>query len=353
MNKHKIKTAICGLGRIAWSYHLPALESNPNFELTAAVDPLAERLHEAAKKWQIKHLYTSYDEMLAQVKPDMVVVASPTPFHTEQICKAFLHGANVFCEKPLTTSLQETDMIIAEMKRFKRKLMVYQPRRLDLDCQQAKAIIESNILGSVYMIKRSIQTYKRRNDWQALQRYGGGMLNNYGAHYIDQLLYITGLTAGCEYSELKNLVSQGDADDFVKLILKNSDGILMDIEVNQVSAFEKNEWIISGVNGTARWDSEKKKWQIKYLKPNTLPAISLQTTLAALNREYPHEEIQWQETDCTFNIQAQQSFYDNCYAYFTLNQAPLVDLNETRQVMAIIDKAGNNNSCPAPVLKMG
>jgi predicted dehydrogenase len=353
LRKNKIRTVISGLGRIAWSYHLPALDNNPNFELVAAVDPLPERLNEAAEKWQIEHLYTSYDKMLDQVKPDLVVVASPTPFHTEQICKAFLHGANVFCEKPLTTSLQETDMIIAEMKRFKRKLMVYQPRRLDLDCQQAKAIIESNILGSVYMIKRSIQTYKRRNDWQALQRYGGGMLNNYGAHYIDQLLYITNQSISCEYCELKNLISQGDADDFVKLVLKTTDGILMDIEVNQVSAFEKNEWTICGINGTAIWDSNNRNWQIKYFNPDTLPSISLQTTLAALNRQYPNEKIPWQESDCTFNIPPQQDFYDNCYDYFALGQTPLVDLNETRQVMAIIDQAGNNNLSPAPALKMG
>ena len=353
MSKHKIKTVICGLGRIAWSYHLPQLSSNSNFQLAAVVDPLPERLTEAAEKWQIKHLYTSYDKMLEQVKPDLVVVASPTPFHTEQICKAFRAGADVFCEKPLTTDLQKTDMIISEMKRFKRKLMVYQPRRLDLDCQQAKAIIESNILGSVYMIKRNIQTYKRRNDWQALQRYGGGMLNNYGAHYIDQLLYITGLPADYEYSELKNLVSQGDADDFFKLVLKNPDGILMEIEVNQVSAFEKDEWTICGINGTARWSSNTRNWQIKYFKPDALPSISLQTTLAALNRQYPHENIPWQETGCTFDVPPQQNFYDNCYSYFALNQAPLVDLSETRQVMAIIDKAGNNSLSSAPALKMG
>jgi predicted dehydrogenase len=353
LNKYKIKTAVSGLGRIAWGYHLPELDSNPNFQLTAVVDPLPERLNEAAEKWEIKKLYTSYEEMLIQEKPDLVIVASPTPFHTRQIHKAFQYGADVFCEKPLNTNLQETDIIISEMKRLKRKLMVYQPRRLDSDCQQAKVIIESGILGSIYMIKRSIQDYKRRNDWQALRRYGGGMLNNYGAHYIDQLLYVTNLSTNCEYSELKNLVTQGDADDFVKLLLKTPNDILMDIEVNQVSAFEENEWIIYGVNGTARWNSQNNSWQIKYFNPETLPPISLQTSLAALNRRYPHEKIQWQETNCTFNISTQESFYDNCYAYFALNQAPLVDINETRQVMAIIDQARNDKMSPIADLKMG
>ena len=353
MSKYKIKTAVCGLGRIAWSYHLPALKNNPNFELISAVDPLAERLNEAAKEWKIEKLYTSYDQMLAQVKPDLVVVASPTLFHTEQICKAFLHGADVFCEKPLTTSLQETDMIIAEMRRFKRKLMVYQPRRLDLDCQEAKAIIESNILGQLYMIKRNIHTYKRRNDWQAIQRYGGGMLNNYGAHYVDQLMYITNSSANHKYSELKSLASQGDADDFVKLLLKSASGILMDIEVNQVSAFEKNEWAIYGINGTARWDSERKKWHIKYFNPDKLPAISLQTSLAAANRQYPNEKINWQENDCIFKIPPQQNFYDNYYAYITKNQAPLVSVNETRQVMTILEQAGNKEPQHIPALQMG
>jgi predicted dehydrogenase len=340
---HKIKTAIIGLGRIAWNYHLPELNSNPKFEPVAAVDPLDERLNEVAQKWHIKHLYTSCYKMFQEIKPELVVIASPTHFHAEQIHMAFLHGANVFCEKPLGTNLQETKTVITEMKKFNRKLMVYQPRRLDPDCLQAKAIIKSGILGPIYMIKRSVRNYKRRNDWQALLQYGGGMLNNYGAHYIDQLLYVISQNASCVYSNLKSLITQGDADDFVKLILNSSDGILMDIEVNQVSAFGQNAWTIYGTNGTARCNSTNRNWKIKYLKPETLSSITLQAALAAPNRKYPNESIQWQETDCVFDIPAPQNFYDNCYNYFLLNKEPLVKPQETLQVMKIIEQSKCKN----------
>ena len=344
MKKHKIKTAVSGLGRIGWSYHLPELYKNPDFQLAAVVDPLPERLNETAEKWGVGNLYTSYGEMLAQVQPDLVVVASPTPFHTKQILEAFKHGADVLCEKPLTTSLQETDYIISEMKRMQRKLMVYQPRRIDLDCRQAKAIIESGMLGPVYMIKRLIQAYRRRNDWQALKRYGGGMLNNYGAHYIDQLIYVTGLSANCEYSELKNLVSSGDADDFVKLILKNSAGTMMDIEVNQASSFQENQWMIFGKYGAARW-TESGDWQIKYYKPESLRSMPLQDSLAALNRKYPNEKIRWHECGFDLKLSPVQNFYENSYSYFAENREPLVKVSETRHVMQIIEQAQSLSCC--------
>ena len=343
LRKQTIKVAVIGLGRIAWSFHLPELKSHPNFQLIAVVDPLQERLDEVAEKWQVEHLYLSYDKMLEELKPELVVIASPTHFHTEHIIKAFCHGANVFCEKPLATNLKETKLIISEMKNYNRKLMVYQPRRFDLDCRQAKAIIQSGVLGSTYMIKRYINSYNRRNDWQALLRYGGGMLNNYGAHYIDQLLYITNQKASCVYSDLSSLITQGDADDFVKLILKSSDGILIDIEVNQASAFEKRTWTIYGINGTASWNSISQNWQIKYLKPETLSSITLQADLAAPNRKYPNESIQWQETDCVFDIPAPQNFYDNCYNYFLLNKEPLVKPQETLQVMTVIEQSKCKN----------
>jgi hypothetical protein len=43
------------------------------------------------------------------------------------------------------------------------------------------------VLGEVFCIRRCYQDYRRRSDWQALLENHGGMLNNYGAHYVDQV----------------------------------------------------------------------------------------------------------------------------------------------------------------------
>ena len=80
-----IRTAVIGLGRIAWSDHLPELLRRPEqFQVCAVVDPLAERGEEARTEFGVGHHYVSLDEMLAHETPDLAVVCSPTVFHAAE-----------------------------------------------------------------------------------------------------------------------------------------------------------------------------------------------------------------------------------------------------------------------------
>ena len=63
--------------------------------------------------------------------------------------------------------------------------MVYQPHRARVEVVALRDVLAQDLIGPLTMIKRAVSRYVRRDDWQAFSRYGGGMLNNYGAHYID------------------------------------------------------------------------------------------------------------------------------------------------------------------------
>ena len=208
----KIRTVVAGLGRIGWVYHLPQLKNHPGFELIAVADPMQERLEEAREFFPDTRIYTDVREMLETEHPDLAVIASPTIFHKEQILAAFECGADVFAEKPLSCDIDETAEIIAAMETSRHKLMVYQPRRLDKECQQAKELLASGILGKVHLIRRRIANFARRNDWQALKQYAGGMLNNYGVHFLDQLCYTAGFDFECECLSLRAFEWYNSAD---------------------------------------------------------------------------------------------------------------------------------------------
>jgi predicted dehydrogenase len=70
----------------------------------------------------------------------------------------------------------------------------------------------------VYHVRRALFNFARRDDWQSLRRYGGGMLNNYGAHAIDQVLQLIGYDIRRVFCNLRLVASLGDADEgFVPL----------------------------------------------------------------------------------------------------------------------------------------
>ena len=43
----QLRTAVVGLGRIGWQFHVPQIVQHPGFQLAAVVDPLADRRNEA------------------------------------------------------------------------------------------------------------------------------------------------------------------------------------------------------------------------------------------------------------------------------------------------------------------
>lgn len=48
--------------------------------------------------------FTSVDEMLAEIKPDIAVVSSPAELHRDHALKALAAGCHIYCEKPLVWS---------------------------------------------------------------------------------------------------------------------------------------------------------------------------------------------------------------------------------------------------------
>lgn len=336
----KIKTAVVGLGRIGWKYHIPAILNHPGFELAAIADPLQDRLSEGMAEFSVRG-YADYSELLEREEIDLAVIASPTPFHAEQAINAMNRGVDVLLEKPIASSLEETEKIIGIMNRIGRKMMTYQPHRVSPETQAVKHILARNILGPVYMIKRNVAWFTRRNDWQAYKKNGGGMLNNYGSHYIDQLLYITGARAKKTTVHLRKIASLGDADDVVKIIIETDSGILLDLDINMACAQHLPEWVLMGQFGTAvmkRADDNSAYFDIKYYLKEELGELHLVSDFAAPYRIYGNKDpIPWKKEVLDVSDFQKENYYDKCYDYFALNKPPLVTAAEILELMRIID----------------
>jgi predicted dehydrogenase len=280
--------------------------------------------------------------MLEQDKLDLVVIASPTPFHYEQVKAAMERGVDVFLEKPMAVSLEEADKMIGLKEKYNRKFMVFQPRRTDGDLQTLKKILQSGTIGPVYMIKCcKTSDYVRRNDWQALKKNGGGMLNNYGSHGIDQLLYLTGSKAKNITCHLRAIATVGDADDVVKAVIETENGIIIDLDINRATAFPFPEWTVLGKYGSISYieENEERLFKIRYLKEEELPNLPLFDQMAAPGRRYEYEDkLIWHEMTVPVERGGDQHYYDYCYTYYSGEGEPFVPVSDTREVMRILDE---------------
>lgn len=106
------RIAVLGAGGIGAAAHLPAIEAlSEEAELVAIVDPDHDRLATALERFGCDRGYPSATPMLAELRPDIVVVATPPHLHEPLAIEAMRAGAWVYCEKPLTGSLASADRI--------------------------------------------------------------------------------------------------------------------------------------------------------------------------------------------------------------------------------------------------
>lgn len=333
----RLRTIVAGLGRVGWEYHVPQIMRHDGFDLVAVVDPLDDRRAEALSKYDVKG-YAEYVPALESEKPDLVVIASPTQFHAAQAIAAFERGVDVYCDKPVAADLVETDSMIASANHHGRRFMVYQPHRATAEVVALKAILAQDLIGPVYMMKRACSNFVRRNDWQAQRRHAGGMLNNFGAHYVDQLLYVNDYAARKVSCQLRTIASLGDADDVVKAVIETMSSVILDVDVNMAAAQPLPPWQVLGRRGSAVLDMQARAWKVRYCREEDFPEVHLQQSLAAEGRRYaPQGAIPWQEAEFPLGDYAPVDFYQECYNYFALDKAPFVPLSQTRELMRVLD----------------
>lgn len=307
----RIRIGVAGLGRIGWSFHCKQLAAHPRFVLAAVADPDAARRDEAVAAYGCT-AYASLDEMLAGANLGAVVIATPTHLHAPMVAAAAAKGCHILLEKPMAPTLAEARTIVEAAAKAGVCLTVYQPHRHNAYFQQLKALVASGRIGRVYWVQRGAFNYARRNDWQALQQYGGGMLSNYGAHYLDQILQLVGYDVKRVFCNLQLVASLGDAEDVVKIILETEQGVLGECTINQASTIRPYDFIVWGTCGAINLANNR--FQVRWFDPAKLPPKALDPKLSSDGRKYPSDAIEYQEeefpVDASYGVDVFANFAD-------------------------------------------
>eukprot|EP01047_Picozoa_sp_COSAG01_P072469 COSAG01_NODE_11531_length_1912_cov_2.636514_1_plen_374_part_00 len=354
-----LRTVVAGLGRIGYSFHLRHCAADERFVVVGVVDKEADRCAEATSLCPGACSFSTWGAYLASsLSADVVVVATPTRMHQRMACDAMARGCDVVIEKPLATSVAEVDAIVAAEQQHGRRVFLFQPHRWSAESRGMQTIVNSGKLGPLYCIRRGYHTYRRRNDWQSLSSNAGGMLNNYGVHFIDQLLHLTGFKepVSSVQGHLWAAATRGDADDVVKAWLRLEGGLLLDLEINEASALlpsgrthsEKQsdtEVQIHGKYGTAMLSEDGTAFKLRWFDPTDAPELEVFSDLAAPGREYSpgRHELPWQEEIVPLDTAqpnpadaASFLFYDSVHAGIVERSAPLVLLGEARVVIDVL-----------------
>lgn len=172
------------------------------------------------------------DDILA-LRPEGVVIATPSALHSAQTIAALEAGAAVFCQKPLGRDAKETAAAVAAAKRADRLLAT------DLSYRHTAAVraiadeIASGSLGEIYAVDLTFHNaYGPDKPWfrdRALS--GGGCLIDLGVHLVDLALWLLDWPeVACRAATLKSggqpLASGGsEVEDLAFATLETGGGV--------------------------------------------------------------------------------------------------------------------------------
>ncbi|MBR7107858.1 MAG: Gfo/Idh/MocA family oxidoreductase [Lentisphaeria bacterium] len=134
--------------------------------------------------------HEEFDKMIAETKPDTVIITTIDRTHHIYGCRAMELGCDVISEKPMTTDPEKCQQIIDMQKRTGRKYTVafnyrYSPRNTRI-----KELLKSGICGEITSINFEwlLDTshgadYFRR--WHRDKRNSGGLMVHKSTHHFD------------------------------------------------------------------------------------------------------------------------------------------------------------------------
>lgn len=115
-SKQKIRVAVIGAGNMGKN-HLRNYFLLPEAELVglADINPDTKRL---ADEYDVA-LFADYKQMLDETQPEAVSIVVPTPFHAEVATEVMSRGIHCMLEKPIASTVEEADALIALAKKKK------------------------------------------------------------------------------------------------------------------------------------------------------------------------------------------------------------------------------------------
>jgi predicted dehydrogenase len=342
-----IRLGIVGLGRAGWGMHCPELKGKQDkFWIVAACDVLKDRRSRMAAAYGCK-VYERIEDLVADPAVEMVDVATFSRDHFDHAVLALKAGKHVFLEKPITETYAQARRLAARAARSKGTLYIRHNSRCDKAFLHVREIIASGLLGDAYQIKLTRGWYARRDDWQTLTRFGGGLLLNWGPHIVDHALRLLEAPVKSQWSALKRIAAVGDAEDHFKIVLEGTNGRVVDLEVSGGMALSSPPYAVWGTRGALWCDGQNVT--LRYLDPKAkLPPRPVNPGAADENFGSP-EDLPWIEEAFPVNPQKPWNIWDELHAAVRRGTRFPITLDEAVGVMQVISaaKKGTRFECRA------
>ena len=227
----------------------------PSCELVAGVNRGREKLDAFGERFGVEALYHDYRQMLAEVQPDICIVATHPELHAEMVtnCAQAASTRAIICEKPMALSLEECDQMIAACQAEDVLLQINHNRRWHSEWVLAKTLLDEGAIGEFNHIYCYMDGGKPAPWWRSENE--GPLLHDF-THYFDLMdLYAGEVDWLCGMAEQR--MRPWAVEDFSAAMLKFKGGATGLICGAELTQYNDNAFELRGSTGLIRMDLEQ------------------------------------------------------------------------------------------------
>lgn len=320
-----IKGAVIGYGgpMNMGKHHADRMrEAGIEFAAVCELDPA--RMAQAAAEFPHIRTYAHVEELLAQPDIDLVTVITPHQSHALLGRKVLESGKHCILEKPMCIKADDADKLISTAKRQGAMLSVYHNRRWDGWYVTARDAIANGLLGDIFYAECFIGGFGHPgNRWRSDKEISGGILYDWGAHYIDWLLGIVpGNAQSVRGYAQKRLWHDVTNEDQLDCAIFFDSGAVIQLQASQIAHAGKAERRILGTKGAI---------------------VSSSGTDQGYLTCCFHTNGGREETKIPFLDSPSVSYYRNIADHLLHGADLIVKPEQTRRVIAILEAAGQSS----------
>ena len=236
----RLNIGLVGVGRMGRVYANDLAFRVPNARLAAIADQRADAAAAVAAECGVPKHYGSHHELLADKEIDAVVIITSTHTHGAMVTDAARSGKAIFCEKPISLSLDEAGKMVKAVAGAGVFFQMGFQRRFDSGYLGAKKAIDAGTIGTPIVFKSTSRDPFPPPLEFCDPKVSGGLIVDMGIHDFDVARMFMGevksvVANGCTlaYPEMKKV---GDIDNAVINMVFES-GALGSVDLSRTAVF--------------------------------------------------------------------------------------------------------------------
>jgi len=289
----RIRFAVIGIGGFGLKRINSILRSKVA-ELAYVVDANEELVRSVSKRVGVNTV--SFDELLSRRDYDVAIIATPNVFHEKLATKLLKSGRDVWCEKPMTISIESSRRMFMKSIENGSMLKVGSNPRYFPNIVKATELIKQGYIGRILFFRGWIGNeglHLLSKSWYTRKEMvGGGTLIDNGVHLIDLIRYLADEIAKCYSCKLITLKHDlKDLEDNATAIYELSNGGFAFIHSSWTEKSGYMYFEMHGDEGYIHIDSRWSKAIITYGKSGDEPTCEDYTQYPKMSYDIELEDF--------------------------------------------------------------